>query len=283
MAEERSTEERYRSATSEATAGTKEEPRKSPQTILVEEIVQGMAEYQRPTLGLMLSGLAAGLEIGFSVLLMAVTLTLVAGQLSHSVTELLMANMYAIGFILVIIGRSELFTEHTTLAVLPVLARQFSILALGRVWAIIFIGNLLGCLIFTTLLVWIAPAREIVAISAFERIAEGMTRSPWWVTLLSAILAGWLMGDMAWIVAASRDTIAQIFCVWLIAAAIGFAKLHHCIVGSIEVLAGVFTNASITFGDYWRFLMWATLGNTIGGVVFVALIKFGHASRDAPS
>jgi formate/nitrite transporter FocA (FNT family) len=86
------------------------------------------------------------------------------------------------------------------------------------------------------------------------------------------------MGELGWVVAAARDTISQIICVWLIATAIGFAKLHHCIVGSIEALAGVFTSDAITFADYGHFLLWTTLGNAIGGVVFVALIKYGHAA-----
>ncbi len=134
--------------------------RKSYRDILIQEIIQGIAEYERPTFGLFLSGVAAGLEIGFSVLLMAVMLTLATGQFRYPVVELLVANMYSFGFILVILGRSELFTEHTTLAVLPVLARQFPLRGLMRVWGVVYSGNLLGGLAFTCLLVWIAPARH---------------------------------------------------------------------------------------------------------------------------
>jgi len=256
--------------------------RKSYRAILVQEISQGVAEYQRPTVGLLLSSLAAGLEIGFSVLLMAVMLTLLEGEFRFPVVELLVANMYSLGFILVILGRSELFTEHTTLAVLPVLARQLPMRGLMRVWGIVYFGNLLGCLAFTRLLVWIAPAREIVEVEVFERIAHNVLGSSWWVTLLSALLAGWLMGLLGWVVAAARDTISQIIIVWLITASIGFAKLHHSIVGTVEALAGVFTSASLTFADFGHFLLWTTLGNAIGGVVFVALIKYGHASRGTP-
>ena len=268
------------SAATDANKSTNES-RKSSRAILVDEISHGIAEYQRPMLGLLLSSLAAGLEIGFSVLLMAVVLTLTLGQLDHLLVELLLANMYSVGFILVIIGRSELFTEHTTLAVLPVLARRFSVLGLARVWAVVFAGNLIGCVIFTSLLVWITPAREVVEPAAFERIAEGLVHTSWWVTLLSAMLAGWLMGEMGWVVAASRDTISQIVCVWFIASAIGFAKLHHSIVGTVEVLAGVFVSDKLTLADYGHFILWTTLGNVLGGVVFVALIKYGHASRAA--
>ncbi len=60
-------------------------------------------------------------------------------------------------------------------------------------------------------------------------------------SLLSAILEGWLMGLLAWLVAAARETISQLFIIWLITASIGIAHLHHCIVGNVEVLAGLFS------------------------------------------
>lgn len=87
-------------------------PQKSYRTILYQEIIAGLAELKRPTGGLLLSSLSAGLDIGFSLLLMAVMLSAVAGRLSDPVTDILVANMYSVGFILVILGRSELFTEQ---------------------------------------------------------------------------------------------------------------------------------------------------------------------------
>ena len=85
------------------------------------------------------------------------------------------------------------------------------------------------------------------------------------------------MGLLSWLVAASRDTISQIAIVWLIATVIGFAHLHHVVVGSVEVLAGVFAGSDVTMSDYGHFLLWTTLGNAIGGPFFVAFIKSGFA------
>lgn len=70
--------------------------------------------------------------MSFSVFLMATLLTLDQGSLPHPVTEIMVASAYAIGFIFVIIGRSELFTEHTTLAVLPVLNKRATVWRLLR-------------------------------------------------------------------------------------------------------------------------------------------------------
>jgi formate-nitrite transporter family protein len=78
-------------------------------------------------------------------------------------------------------------------------------------------------------------------------------------------------------VAASRDTIGQIVLVWLVTVTIGLLHLHHVVVGTAEVLAGVFSGQGATFPDFLRFLGLATVGNIVGGVLFVALIKYGHA------
>ena len=85
-------------------------------------------------------------------------------------------------------------------------------------------------------------------------------------------MAGWLMGLLSWLVAAGRDTISQVVLVWMVTAAIGLGHFHHAIAGSVEVLAGIFVGGA-TLGDYGHFLLWATLGNIVGGPVFVAMIK----------
>lgn len=252
---------------------------RSYRDILEDEVAAGLMEIRRPTSGLLVSGLSAGLDIGFSVLLIAVTLTLAEGRLAPALVEILVANAYAVGFIFVVLGRSELFTEHTTLAVFPVLDRKASVGALGRLWGLVYVSNLTGAAAFAGLLVVIGPRLGVVEPAALGRIARFMVGHVWWVVLLSGLLAGWLMGLMSWLVAAGKETISQVFFVWLVAASIGFGKLHHCIVGSVEVLAGVFAGQGVSLGDYGHFLLWATLGNMIGGAIFVALVKYSHAVR----
>jgi formate/nitrite transporter FocA (FNT family) len=264
----------------EKTDGEKK-PQKGYETILAQEIETGLSELERPGLGLLLSSLSAGMDVSFSLLLMAVMITLAEGKLPAPVVEILVANMYAAGYVFVILGRSELFTEHTTLAVLPVLDGKASLRQLGRLWGIIYAANLVGTGAFAAMVVFVAPALGIAEPWAFGKIAHGLVDKPSWVILVSAVLAGWLMGLLGWLIAASRDTIGQIVLVWLITGSIGILHLHHCIVGSAEVLAGVFAGQGIGLVDFARFLGLATVGNVAGGVIFVALIKYGHASRTA--
>ncbi len=252
-----------------------EEAQKSYETILEQEIAAGLTELERPAPALLLSGLSAGLDVSLSLLLMAVMKTLTQGG-PRLVSETLVAMMYSAGFLFVVLGRSELFTEHTTLAVLPVLDGRASLAQLGRLWGLIYVANQVGAAAFAAFLPFLGPRLGVIEPRVFGEIASGVADHPGWVILLSGVLAGWLMGLLSWLVAASRDTISQIFIVALVTTAIGLAHLHHAVVGTAEVLAGVFSGQGATLADFGKFLFWATLGNILGGVFFVALIKFGH-------
>jgi formate/nitrite transporter FocA (FNT family) len=252
-------------------------PKKPSRQILQHEIVEGVDALERPIGALAISALSAGLDIGFSMFLMAVVLTFTEVGVSEPVRRFLIANMHAVGFIFVVLGRSELFTEQTTLAVLPVLNRRASILALLRLWCVVFVANISGAAAFAALAVQIGPALGVIDRRAFGELAHTLTDHPGIVIFGSAVLAGWLMGLMSWLVAASRDTIGQLALVWLIATVIGLGRLHHVVVGSVEVLGGVFAGENVTAADYGQFVLWTTLGNAVGGSFFVALIKYSYA------
>lgn len=256
-----------------------EQTKKSYEEILEQEIEAGLKELNRPASGLLMSGLSAGLDIGFGALFMAIMLTLVEGRLAPPIEEILVASMYSLGFIFVIVGRSELFTEHTTLAVLPVMDRRASLLSLGRLWALVYASNLVGATLFASLAAFIGPQLGIVEASNFGRIAEPLVAHAWWITVVSGVLAGWLMGLLSWLLVAARETISQILVVWMVTAAIGLAGFHHSIAGTVEVLTAVFALQEYTLVQFFHFLIWATVGNVIGGVFFVALVKYSHARR----
>lgn len=255
------------------------EPKKPSLQILRHEIEEGRDALERPLDALFISGLSGGLDIGFSMFLMAVVWTLTESTFSDPVIKLLVANAYAVGFIFVVLGRSELFTEQTTLAILPVLNRRASLLALARLWAVVYVSNLLGAAAFAAVAVWVGPALGVIEPRAFGAIARPLVAHPGEVLFASAVLAGWLMGLLSWLVAASRDTISQLAVVWLIATVIGLARVPHVIVGTVEVLAGLYSGQGVTIADYGHFLLWVTLGNAVGGSFFVALIKYSYAIR----
>lgn len=189
---------------------------------------------------------------------------------------------YSVGFIFVVIGRSALFTEQTTSAVLPVLSGRATVGQLLRLWGVVLIANLVGAIIIATIIAQVAPRMMIIDRAAFQHIAARLLGLPWNITLLSAIAAGWLMGLLSWLVMASRGTTSQIIIVFVTTFLIGIAGFHHSIAGSIEVLMAVFAQAGPTIADYLPFLLWSAVGNAIGGTIFVALLKFGHVRASVP-
>lgn len=247
--------------------------------ILEEQLATSISEYERSNKRLFISALSAGLEIGFSIFLMGTLFTLFHGQVSSEFLHVLISFAYPIGFIFVIIGRSELFTEHTTLAVLPVLNKTISIKSLFILWAVILTGNLIGGYIFGTFLVYFAPAIGVISNEAFAHLAHKVIDFPLPLILISAVVAGWLMGLLSWLVASSQETISRLFMIVLVTSTIGIGGLHHSIVGSIEVFAGLLIDPTIGIMDYVSFEATSILGNAIGGVFFVGILKYGQRRR----
>src|SRR6056297_502294 len=244
--------------------------------ILQEQLYTAQKEHERPSLELFLSAFTAGLEIGFSVFFMGIMYTLFAGEVTASQLHLIVSVFYPIGFIFVIIGKSQLFTEHTTLAVMPVLNRDASIRSLLRLWGIIYGGNILGGLVFAVLLALVPAEMGLISDESLVHLAAKLTGHRPYVIFGSGVIAGWLMGLLSWLVTSSQETISRIFQIFLVTTVIGIGSLHHSIVGSIEVFSAMLIDPSITFSAYGITQIWSTLGNLAGGVIFVAFIKFSH-------
>ena len=260
-------------------SGPKADQAKTSGQILAEEILHGLSEIRRPAPGLVLSGFSAGLDVGFSLFFMGIMLTLIDPGASPLFTRLMLANMYSVGFIFVILGRSELFTEHTALAVFPVLRGDASLKQLGRLWGLVYLSNLVGAAAFAFFVTRLGMRMELISAEAFAEISRDLLRHDSRTIFMSAVAAGWLMGILSWLVAASQETLARLVVVWLITAGIGFAGLHHSILGSVEVLGGLLTSPGVGLADFGRFLLWSTLGNAAGGVALVAALKYSHAMR----
>jgi formate/nitrite transporter FocA (FNT family) len=246
--------------------------------ILEREMENALTEMHRPVKGVAISGFAAGLTVSFGALFMGMVLTFQPSFPSTLVKQLALGGVSAVGFLFVIIGQTELFTAHTTMAVLPVLADRASPLELLRLWSVVLAANLVGCACFAGLIAAIGPAMDIVDPAAFGSMASALLPFPWWVITASGVIAGWLMGLLTWLVAASRDTISRVVIVLVVAATIGFAPFHHALLGTTEVLTAMFLGQGVTLTQFGTFLTWTTLGNAIGGGVFVALLNYGHVA-----
>ncbi|MDO5770080.1 MAG: formate/nitrite transporter family protein [Psychrobacter sp.] len=249
---------------------------KSYASILVEQVIDAKETFNRSAGSLFTSAFTAGLEIGTSlfVILAAYALLsqLIPAESSHYAV-VLSSLLYPIGFIIVVIGQSLLFTEQTSLLSLPVLNKIEPIHKLLRLWGIVILGNLAGGCLFAVLGVGLGLKMGLYTSAHLDVYAQHVLGFEWWVIFGSAILAGWLMGVAAWLVTSARDTISRIVLVTLITGTIGFLGLHHSIVGNIEVFSALIYGSSVGVLNYLIFLAVVLLGNTIGGVVFVAVLK----------
>lgn len=114
----------------------------------------------------------------------------------------------------------------------------------------------------------------------FYFISEKMLKYSVSATLISGIMAGWLMGMLSWLLSAAQDTVSRIIMIFLVTFVISIAGLHHCIVGSIEIFMAFFAEANHISGlQFLKFQALTTLGNIIGGVFLVAVVTFAHSKR----
>ncbi len=259
---------------------TPEEKPKEAHDIMHEQVEAGLKEHNRSDLGLFLSSLSAGLEVGFSILIIGVVYTLFKNESTPGQLTMMMALVYPIGYIFVIIGRSELFTEHTTLATLPVMNGQATLSSLAKLWLIVYLGNLVGGYIFGSILLVYNGEMHLIGKDFFYFVSEKMLKYSVGATLISSIMAGWLMGMLSWLLSSAQDTFSRVVMIFLVTFLVSIAGLHHCIVGSIEVFVAFFAEANqISLSQFLRFQGLATLGNIIGGVFLVAIVKYAHSKR----
>lgn len=242
--------------------------------ILKQQIIEGCETYDRSSRSILLSSFTAGLEIGFSYLMLCTVFSFFQGTVQEATLFKLMAFVYPIGFILVVLGQSILFTEQTSLLTLPVLSGSRSVMSLFKIWGIVILGNLAGGMLIALTLSWIGPNLGLFTSDTIASIGEHYADYDFGTILVSAILAGWLMGLLSWLVTSSKETTGEIIIIYLITAVMGFTGLHHSIIGNIEIFAGMLVSPKIDLALYLTTLGTALLGNALGGAIFVALLKY---------
>ncbi|HEU4565695.1 MAG TPA: formate/nitrite transporter family protein [Gemmatimonadaceae bacterium] len=243
----------------------------------IHENVFGSAdeELERPSASLLWSALNAGLTIGFSFLAGAFLRVYTPDHLD----ALAGAAAYPLGFIFVVRARSELFTENTLEPVIPLLERRDArtLRQVLRLWALLIIGNLVGCAIFALVMARTA-AVEAPLRSEMLRMAAESTTGSFGMMLYKGIFAGWLLALLTWLLASTSSASAQIALIWLATAPIAAFHFKHSIVGSAEA----FYRAAAGTAGWGEMLAGFTvptlIGNAIGGVVIVALLNHAQVT-----
>jgi len=250
----------------------------TPRALVIHEIIreEGEQELERSNTGLALSGLAGGLTMGFSFLAEALLrASLPDTPWRHSVESF----GYSVGFIIVVLGRQQLFTENTLTAVLPVVTRRdlSTLLSAGRLWAIVLVANLFGTWLFAAMIhvhQVFTPDVEV----ALQSIAVEAIPPIFYATLLKAFFAGWLIALMVWILPSAQS--ARLITILIITYVVSLAHLSHIVAGSSEAAYSVLSGTA-TFGQYFIYFLLPTLiGNIVGGVVLVTVLNHGSIAPE---
>jgi formate/nitrite transporter FocA (FNT family) len=247
------------------------EERTSVSALVVHEAIRhdGEEELIRPISALAWSGFAAGMSMGFSLVAMA----LFHAHLPDKSWRPLVTRLgYPLGFLIVIIGRQQLFTENTLTAIIPLLARRnlrtFGLVA--RIWAVVLIANLLGAHLFA----WVVantPMFSAHVQHSMLQLATEAANVTFGEAVLRGIFAGWLIAMVVWMLAAVDSGRALI--IIGLTYVVGLAGLTHIIAGSVEVLFLVMAGVKSWWAVAWGYMLPTLIGNSIGGVSLTAAVN----------
>jgi formate/nitrite transporter FocA (FNT family) len=254
------------------------EERSPPKAKVVHAAVaqQGEDELDRPMGSLFWSGVAAGFGIMGSVWAQSALYE----HLPPAIWRDAVAGLgYSLGFLIVILGRMQLFTEHTMVAILP-LARDPSRRNFGRVGRLrsaVLAGNLAGVAMISALAIHGHIQSQELTTAMLEESAKLLARSPGEL-LLQGIPAGFLIASVAWIRSAADDS--SFFIVFALTYPIALCGFTHVIAGAAEAFMLLWSGAAGAGWVFGAFLIPALAGNIIGGTGLFALLAHAQVKEE---
>ena len=237
--------------------------------------LNGKRELRRSPISLAISGIAGGLLMGLTGLSVAILMSMVGATPAGRLTALF---FYPLGFMVVILGRSQLFTENTLYPVALMLAEKKHLWTTLRLWSIVFPCNIAGAFLFALLAVKTGALRPefVDQLSRLGVEAVTITAShAFW----SGVVGGWIIATVAWLVSASHSITGSVMLIWTMTFVVGIGHFAHCVASSGEILSSVLAGHVTPLG----FLAWlapATAGNICGGVLLVTLLEYGQSRLD---
>lgn len=247
------------------------EDRTSVSAIVVYEAIRkdGDEELQRSASALAWSGLAAGLSMGFSFIAEG----LLRSHLPDAQWRPLVVNLgYPLGFLIVIIGRQQLFTENTLTAIIPLLVRRnlSTLVSVLRLWGIVLAANLAGAHLFA----WVIAKTQAFRPEVLQQLVIlGTDAADVSVpnAILRGIFAGWLIAMVVWMNAATDS--GRFTIIVTLTYVVGLAGLTHIVAGSVEVVFLVMIGAKTWLSFFTGYVLPTLLGNILGGVSLVSALN----------
>lgn len=254
--------------------------RSAPSSKVIHEAIlkEGQEELARTSAALFWSGLAAGLSMGLSMIAKGVMMH----YLPDSPGRPLVANLgYSLGFLVVVLGRQQLFTENTLTPILPLLEERTwrSLWNVLRLWGVVLVANLLGCLALA-LVVAHTDTFEPAIRAEFAHMGQEVLAPSFGIVLIRGIFAGWMIALMVWILPFA-DT-GRIWVIIVITYVVGICQFSHVIAGTIEAFT-LAASGGVSWGQaLGGFTVPALLGNILGGVLLVAGLNNAQVVANHP-
>ncbi len=252
--------------------------RPSAEEIYKQVAANAKQELSRSSISLAISGFAGGTFMGLSALGTAMALAslgaMAGGKADVGWVHFVSRMFYPIGFIVVIVGRSQLFTENTLYPVALVLAERKQLWNTLRLWGVVLPANMLGALAFAGL-ASLTPALSSPILQQIVGLGMAAASKPTPEVFWSGVVGGWMIATAAWLVSGSHSITGSVMIIWLITFLVGLGDFAHCIATSGEVLAAVLTG-HLGWMAYPHWFWAAVLGNICGGVGMVTLIEYGQ-------
>jgi formate-nitrite transporter family protein len=249
-------------------------PAKSVYSIIQRE---GEQELGRPAASLWWSGLVAGISITTSVLVEGI---LHAELPDADWRELVTSFGYSVGFLIVILGRQQLFTENTITPVLPIMARfsMASLRSMLKLWAIVLAANLVGTMIavlFADLVALVSP-EHLESMRAVSRDAVA-GKAPG-EAFLRAIPAGFFVAALVWMLPSSKGF--EVWVILMITWIIAVGDFAHVIVGSAEAYLLLINGELGVLSVFGGYLLPVLLGNVIGGTALFSALAYAQVREE---
>ena len=268
---------------------------KTPKTI-AETVAStvGVGKATSPWFSVFVLGILAGAYIGFGGLLSTTVTFDLAVRAGIGIQKIVAGSAFSLGLILVVIAGAELFTGNN-LMVSSVMSREISLKTMFQRWSLVyganFIGSILLALIFYFSGLWktgnAALGESAVAI-AYSKVSMSFDEA-----LFRGIGCNWLVCLAVWMALAARQTIGKIFAIFF--PIMGFVAIgfEHCVANMYFIPTGIMLEswAGITPSPtvepnalgwvcfLWKNLLPVTIGNIIGGAVFVGMSYWGAFLR----
>jgi formate-nitrite transporter family protein len=186
---------------------------------------------------------------------------------------------YSVGFIIVILGRQQLFTENVLTAVLPVITRRKVswLLRMLRLWGIVLGANIVGCFLFACAFA-LLPMLSAEVNGEMAKLVEDLMHNSAWEMFAKGIGAGWLIATVVWIIASVSS--GQFLVIGLLTYLISLLQFTHIVAGTAEVLYGWVAGLLTFYDASVRFFLPTLAGNVFGGTILFSVLSYGQVREE---